>query len=95
VTACRRSRLLDCRPSARVEIERFQRPGLSQMQAAWLAWVETEKRKRLGLSIYVSSMFFSPIDPPSHYSFFRCTCQVDATRLNCQPRKKISPLPLI
>jgi hypothetical protein len=24
------------------------------MHAAWLAWAETEKRKRLGLSIYVS-----------------------------------------
>lgn len=56
VTACRRSRLLDCRPSARVEIGRFLQPGISHMQAAWLAWVETEKRKRLGLSIYVSSI---------------------------------------
>ena len=54
VTACRRARLLDCRPSARVDIEQFRRQGISHMQAAWSAWIETEKRKRLGLSIYVS-----------------------------------------
>lgn len=54
VTACRRSRLLDCRPSARIEPE--QRSGRSQLDASWLAWIETEKRKRLGLSIYVRSL---------------------------------------
>ncbi|KAE9364876.1 hypothetical protein N431DRAFT_431620 [Stipitochalara longipes BDJ] len=53
VTACRRCRLLDCRPSASVEIESHVRPGVTQLDAAWLAWVETEKRKRLGLSIYI------------------------------------------
>ena len=57
VTAVRRSRLLDCRPSARIDVEQFQGRGISQTQAAWLAWVETEKRKRLGLSIYVSLSF--------------------------------------
>lgn len=46
VTACRRSRLLDCRPAAKVQNERTD--------AKWLAWVESEKQKRLGLSIYVS-----------------------------------------
>ncbi|KAF8849640.1 hypothetical protein BDZ45DRAFT_662909 [Acephala macrosclerotiorum] len=51
VTACRRSRLLDCRHSARIEPN--QRSGRSPMDAAWLAWIETEKRKRLGLSIYI------------------------------------------
>lgn len=54
VTACRRCRLLDCRPSASVEVETYLRPGVSQLEATWLAWAETEKRKRLGLSIYVS-----------------------------------------
>jgi hypothetical protein len=58
VTACRRSRLLDCRNSAAVGAESYQRPGVSPLQAAWLAWVETEKRKRLGLSVYVSAQLF-------------------------------------
>ena len=80
VTACRRSRLLDCRPSASVEIQTYLRPGVSQLEATWLAWAETEKRKRLGLSIYVSllrlpdpSFFFdkakrSTIVNTPHYS---------------------------
>ncbi|RDW84516.1 hypothetical protein BP6252_02106 [Coleophoma cylindrospora] len=45
ITACRRSRLLDCRPAPSVQNERTG--------TKWLAWVETEKRKRLGLSIYI------------------------------------------
>ncbi|KAE8446235.1 hypothetical protein EG329_012460 [Mollisiaceae sp. DMI_Dod_QoI] len=51
VTACRRSRLLDCRQSARIEPD--QRSRRSPLEASWLAWIETEKRKRLGLSIYI------------------------------------------
>lgn len=54
ITALRRSRLLDCRPSAKVDAERFQREGKSPIEASWLSWAETEKKKRLGLSIYVS-----------------------------------------
>lgn len=46
-------RLLDCRPSAKGDIERFQREGLTLTEATWTAWIETEKRKRLGLCIYV------------------------------------------
>jgi len=38
-----------------MNVERFQRPGVSHIEATWLAWIETEKRKRLGLSIYVST----------------------------------------
>jgi hypothetical protein len=57
VTACRRGRLLDCRPSSKIPSERYERPGISKIQATWLAWIETEKRKRLGLSIYVSVIF--------------------------------------
>ncbi|PBP27802.1 C2H2 type zinc finger domain protein [Diplocarpon rosae] len=53
VTAARRSRLLDNRPVASVDIGPYQRPGRTQMEAVWLAWIETEKRKRLGLSIYI------------------------------------------
>lgn len=53
VTACRRGRLLDCRSSSKIPAERYFRPGVSKIQATWLAWIETEKRKRLGLSIYI------------------------------------------
>lgn len=53
VTACRRSRLLDCRPTSRVEPD--QRSDRSSLASNWMAWIETEKRKRLGLSIYVCS----------------------------------------
>jgi len=58
ITACRRCRLLDHRPSARVEPKIFQQQGHEPLEALWLAWIETEKRKRLGLSIYVGD------DPP-------------------------------
>jgi hypothetical protein len=53
ITACRRARLLDCRPSSNMPFEDFQRPGSSQLDAIGLAWVETEKRTRLGLCVYV------------------------------------------
>ncbi|TVY67435.1 Zinc finger protein [Lachnellula suecica] len=53
ITALRRARLLDCRPSAKVHMDGFLRQGMSPVEASWLSWVETEKRKRLGLSIYV------------------------------------------
>ncbi|KAL5313528.1 hypothetical protein ACEPPN_017948 [Leptodophora sp. 'Broadleaf-Isolate-01'] len=53
VTACRRARLLDCRPVSRVEIDPYLQPGRSHLEAVWLAWIETERRKRLGMSIYI------------------------------------------
>ncbi|CAL3973322.1 unnamed protein product [Diplocarpon coronariae] len=53
VTAARRSRLLDNRPVASIDIEPYQRPGRTQIEAVWFSWIETEKRKRLGLSIYI------------------------------------------
>jgi len=37
-----------------VEIDSYLRPGVAPLEATWLAWAETEKRKRLGFSIYVS-----------------------------------------
>jgi hypothetical protein len=37
ITACRRARLLDCRPSSNMPFEDFQRPGSSQLDAIWLA----------------------------------------------------------
>ncbi|EKD19501.1 uncharacterized protein L3040_002619 [Drepanopeziza brunnea f. sp. 'multigermtubi'] len=53
VTAARRCRLLDNRPVARVDAEPYRRPGRPRIEAVWLAWIETERRKRLGLSIYI------------------------------------------
>lgn len=58
ITALRRLRLLDCRPSAKVDAERFQREGLSPVEASWMAWKETEKKRRLGLSIYMFDCHF-------------------------------------
>jgi hypothetical protein len=57
VTACRRMRLLDCRPCGRHDTGRFQQAGPGTQAATWLAWAEMEKRKRLGLSIYVGTQF--------------------------------------
>jgi hypothetical protein len=62
ITALRRSRLLDNRPSAKVDIERFQREGMTLTEATWTAWIETEKRKRLGLCIYVSYFSTAHVD---------------------------------
>lgn len=52
VTACRRMRLFDDRP-APIDATRFQDAGCSLDNAKWLAWIEVEKSKRLGLSIYM------------------------------------------
>ncbi|CAG8972743.1 hypothetical protein HYALB_00006834 [Hymenoscyphus albidus] len=53
VTTMRRARLLDCRPSSRISVEKYKAPGVSEWDAIWFAWAETEKRKRLGLCIYM------------------------------------------
>ncbi|KAL3422888.1 C2H2 type zinc finger domain protein [Phlyctema vagabunda] len=45
ITACRRGRLLDCRPTIRNQHGR--------VELNWMNWIENEKRKRLGLSIYI------------------------------------------
>ena len=51
VTACRRMRLFDNRP-APIDATQYQDSGYAIDDAKWYAWVEVEKSKRLGLSIY-------------------------------------------
>ncbi|TVY37842.1 Early growth response protein 1 [Lachnellula occidentalis] len=58
ITALRRARLLDCRPAANVEVNHYQRESQSPSDVSWMAWVENEKKKRLGLSIYVYDCMF-------------------------------------
>ncbi|QSZ31234.1 hypothetical protein DSL72_000797 [Monilinia vaccinii-corymbosi] len=53
VTAGRRARLLDCRPTSRVQLDPNSLPNNSPQEVEWFSWIETEKRKRLGLSIYI------------------------------------------
>lgn len=53
ITASRRARLLDCRPASRVNLGSTSLPTNSPGEVEWFSWIETEKRKRLGLSIYV------------------------------------------
>ncbi|TGO88894.1 hypothetical protein BPOR_0136g00180 [Botrytis porri] len=53
ITAGRRARLLDCRPISRVQLDPSSLPRNSPQEIEWFSWIETEKRKRLGLSIYI------------------------------------------
>ncbi|KAJ8071130.1 hypothetical protein OCU04_001470 [Sclerotinia nivalis] len=53
ITASRRARLLDCRPISRVQLDPSSLPRNSPQEIEWFSWIETEKRKRLGLSIYI------------------------------------------
>lgn len=46
VTASRRSRLMDCRPT--------RQDKNASLHDTWLDWIETEKKRRLGICIYVS-----------------------------------------
>lgn len=52
VTASRRCRLMDCRPNRLIPTLR----QFTMLEAAWRSWIEAERRKRLGLSIYVSRL---------------------------------------
>lgn len=51
VTTSRRCRLLDGRP---ITLENETRDGCSVLDQIWYSWIEAEKRKRLGMAIYVS-----------------------------------------
>ena len=53
VTTSRRCRLLDCRPNPR-ENENYK--NLRVLDQIWYSWVDVERRKRLGLAIYVRSL---------------------------------------
>ena len=50
VTTSRRCRLLDGRP---ITLENENREGCSVLDQIWHSWIEVEKRKRLGMAIYV------------------------------------------
>ncbi|KAI9647620.1 hypothetical protein NHQ30_004005 [Ciborinia camelliae] len=53
ITAGRRARLLDCRPISRVHLDPSSLPRNTPQEIEWFSWIETERRKRLGLSIYI------------------------------------------
>ncbi|KAH6723644.1 hypothetical protein BKA61DRAFT_686305 [Leptodontidium sp. MPI-SDFR-AT-0119] len=50
VTTSRRCRLLDGRP---ITLENEAHEGHSSLDQIWYSWIESEKRKRLGLAIYL------------------------------------------
>ncbi|KAL4907725.1 fungal-specific transcription factor domain-containing protein [Aspergillus multicolor] len=61
VTACRRCRLLDCRPkplSPPCADEELSRSMRGKLQQSWRSWIGAEQRKRLGLSIYLFDLQF-------------------------------------
>lgn len=53
VTTSRRCRLLDCRPNLG---ENGNYKNVRVLDQIWYSWIEIEKRKRLGLAIYVGSV---------------------------------------
>ncbi|GFF40321.1 hypothetical protein IFM58399_05887 [Aspergillus lentulus] len=58
VTACRRCRLLDCRPKPLVTDAGATRPMRVKLLDTWMAWIELEQRKRLGLAIHMFDLQF-------------------------------------
>jgi hypothetical protein len=58
VAAGRRCHLLDCRPQAARQLPATHHRN--NLCNAWVAWVESEKKKRLGLAIYVSELIVYP-----------------------------------
>ncbi|RKF65362.1 hypothetical protein OnM2_009017 [Erysiphe neolycopersici] len=56
VTACRRARLLDGRPRAQERPHHGSNKG--SLGSKWRFWIESEKRRRLGCSIYASNLIF-------------------------------------
>lgn len=49
VTASRRCRLMDCRPNRITPLLKQN----TTLEDVWLAWIESERKKRLGLAIYL------------------------------------------
>ena len=66
VTACRRMRLLDCRPSS-FDTSKFRDSGLDPQEIHWLAWIENEKGKRLGLSVYMYDCQYPALFNNQHF----------------------------
>ncbi|KAF4217217.1 hypothetical protein CNMCM5878_006461 [Aspergillus fumigatiaffinis] len=58
VTACRRCRLLDCRPKPLVTDAGATRPVRAKLLDTWMAWIELEQPKRLGLAIHMFDLQF-------------------------------------
>jgi hypothetical protein len=54
VVSCRRYQLLDCRVKQQNTSQPPSRRGRKRIEEAWVEWIDTEQRKRLGLCIYVS-----------------------------------------
>lgn len=61
ISACRRSRLLDCRTIKQSEKEASISSGRERLNNQWIRWIEAEKRKRLGLSIYIFDCQFAAL----------------------------------
>ncbi|OJJ45296.1 hypothetical protein ASPZODRAFT_143938 [Penicilliopsis zonata CBS 506.65] len=58
VTACRRCRLLDCRPKTQPSDPQSSRSKRTRLRETWKSWIDLEQRKRLGLSIYIFDLQF-------------------------------------
>jgi hypothetical protein len=54
VVSCRRFQLLDCRMKHQHASRTPSRRNRKRIEEAWMEWIDTEQRKRLGLCIYVS-----------------------------------------
>lgn len=66
VTACRRMRLLDCRPSS-FDSSKFRDAGFGTVETKWLNWIDNEKGKRLGLSVYMYDCQYPALFNNQHF----------------------------
>lgn len=60
VTACRRCKLLDCRPKASFSDTQQPRSMRTRLNDSWKNWIKLEQRKRLGLCIFVRCFLPKP-----------------------------------
>lgn len=61
VSACRRSHLLDCLRGRRHDRKLTAIYGQEKLYQSWLGWIEMERRKRLGISIYILDCQFAAL----------------------------------
>ena len=66
ITACRRMRLLDCRPSS-FDTSKFRNSPFGLEETKWLAWIDNEKSKRLGLSVYMYDCQYPALFNNQHF----------------------------